>query len=90
VGGGARGGVWQRVVARLSGRPVQVPDAEELVALGAAAQAAACLSGEPPDEVARRWGTRDGITVEPPAERDVETLDRIRATRDAALRLLGE
>ena len=88
VGGGARGGVWQRVVARLSGRPVQVPDAEELVALGAAAQAAACLTGEAPEEVARRWGTRGGTTVEPPAERDVETLERIRATREAALGLL--
>ena len=42
IGGGARGRVWQETVARLSGRAVQVPDAEELVALGAAAQAAAC------------------------------------------------
>ena len=88
VGGGARGGVWQRVVARLSGRPVQVPDADDVVALGAAVQATACVSGETPEEVARRWGTRVGITVEPPAERDVETLERIRATRDAALALL--
>jgi xylulokinase len=90
VGGGAHGKVWQRVVARLSGRPVQVPRAEELVALGAAAQAAACLSGEAPDEVARRWGTRAGITVEPPAERDEEALTRIRETRDAALGLLDD
>jgi xylulokinase len=88
VGGGARGGAWQRVVARLSGRPLQVPDADELVALGAAAQATACLSGEAPEEVARRWGTRDGITVDPPAERDTETLERIRTTRAAALGLL--
>jgi xylulokinase len=87
VGGGARGGVWQRTVARLSGRPVQVPDAEELVALGAAAQAAACLSGEAPEEVARRWKTRGGITVEAPAERDLEALERIRATREATLAL---
>jgi xylulokinase len=87
VGGGARGGVWQRTVARLSGRPIQVPDAEELVALGAAAQAAACLSGEAPEEVARRWNTRAGLAVEPPAERDLETLRRIRATRDATLAL---
>jgi xylulokinase len=87
VGGGARGTVWQRVVARLSGRPVQVPDTAELVALGAAAQAAACLSGEAPEEVARRWGTRGGVIVEAPAERDVETLERIRATREATLAL---
>jgi xylulokinase len=87
VGGGAKGAVWQRVVARLSGRPVQVPDAAELVALGAAAQAAACLSGEAPEEVARRWGTRGGISVDAPAERDLETLERIRSTRDATLPL---
>src|SRR5215218_1193899 len=89
VGGGARGKVWQRVVARLSGRPVQVPDAEELVALGAAAQAAARLSAEPPEAVALRWGTRRGITVEAPAERDVEALERIRSAREAALGVLS-
>jgi xylulokinase len=74
-------------VARLSGRPIQVPDAEELVALGAAAQAAACLSNEAPEELARRWNTRRGVAVEPPAERDRETLERIRATREATLAL---
>jgi xylulokinase len=87
VGGGARGRVWQRTVARLSGRPVQVPDADELVALGAAAQAAACLAGHPPEDVARRWDARHGITIEPPPERDLETLERIRATREATLPL---
>jgi xylulokinase len=87
VGGGARGTVWQRTVARLSGRPVQVPDAGELVALGAAAQAAACLSDDPPEEIARRWDTRGGTTVEAPAERDEEALGRIRATLDATLGL---
>ena len=87
VGGGARGAVWQRTVARLSGRPVQVPDITELVAVGAAAQAAACLSGEAPEMVARRWDTRRGVTVDAPVERDVETLDRIRATREATLAL---
>jgi xylulokinase len=88
VGGGARGQVWRETVARLTGRAVQVPDAEELVALGAAAQAAGCLAGEAPEAVARRWETRSGTTVEPRAERDTETLERIRATREAALRLL--
>ena len=87
VGGGARGEVWQRTVARLSGRPVQVPDAEELVALGAAAQAAACLSGDAPEEVARRWDKRGGLTLDAPAERDLEALQRIRATREATLAL---
>jgi xylulokinase len=85
IGGGARGAVWQRTVARMSGRRVTVPDADELVALGAAAQAAACLSGERPDEVARRWGTSAGTEIEPPAEEDTQTLARIRATREATL-----
>ena len=87
IGGGARGTVWQRTVARLSGRRVQVPDADELVALGAAAQAAACLSGERPEEVARRWGTSEGTEIEPPTEEDTETLARIRAAREATLAL---
>jgi xylulokinase len=87
VGGGARGAVWQRTVARLSGRPVQAPDAQELVALGAAAQAAACLSGEAPELVARGWDARRGTTLDPPAKRDLDTLERIRATREATLAL---
>jgi xylulokinase len=64
-----------------------VPEADELVALGAAAQAAACLSGVAPDELVGGWQTRRGITVEPPGERDLDTLGRIRATRDATLAL---
>jgi xylulokinase len=88
IGGGARGRVWQQTVARLAGRAVVVPEAEELVALGAAAQAAAVLTGEPADEIARRWDTRRGAVVEPPASPDVETLERIRGVRAAALALL--
>jgi xylulokinase len=88
IGGGARGRVWQETVARLSGRAVVVPEAEELVALGAAAQAAAVLSGEEPAEVARRWDTRGGLELPPPAEPDTETLERIRSVRQAALGLL--
>jgi xylulokinase len=87
IGGGARGRVWQRVVARLSGRSVQVPDADELVALGAAAQATACLSGEAPEEVARRWNASSGRTIEPPAKRDLETLERVRAVLRETLAL---
>jgi xylulokinase len=88
IGGGARGRVWQQTVARLAGRAVVIPEAEELVALGAAAQAAAVLTGEPADEIARRWDTRRGATVEPPPSPDVETLARIRGVREAALGLL--
>ncbi|WP_269859208.1 xylulokinase [Streptomyces sp. RPT161] len=88
VGGGARGAAWRETVRRLSGRPVRVPAAQELVALGAAAQAAGLLTGEAPDEVARRWGTAAGVLLEP-VERDTEALERIRETLRAAVPLLN-
>lgn len=84
VGGGARGATWRDVVSRLSGRPVVVPRAEELVALGAAAQAAGLLTGEAPDAVARRWGTRAGVELDP-VERDDEALERHAAVRSELL-----
>jgi xylulokinase len=80
IGGGARGATWQRVVQQLSGRPVQIPDATELVALGAAAQAAAVLTGDAPDNIARRWDTRHGTLLDP-VPQDVATLARIRQVR---------
>ncbi|MFD7639375.1 FGGY family carbohydrate kinase [Kitasatospora sp. NPDC059795] len=79
IGGGAQGRAWQDTVRRLSGRPVQLPAARELVALGAAAQAAALLTGEPADAVARRWGTADGPVL-PALERDDAALERIATT----------
>lgn len=83
IGGGARGATWRDVVRRLSGRPVVVPDAEELVALGAAAQAGALLTGEAPDAVARRWGTGRGVVLDP-VERDLATVERNHRVREAA------
>jgi len=38
--------------------------------------------------VARRWDPRGGVTVEPPAQADTETLERIRGVREAAAELL--
>ncbi|GAA0669043.1 xylulokinase [Streptomyces thermocarboxydovorans] len=87
IGGGARGRAWQETVRRLSGRPVQVPEAKELVALGAAAQAAGLLTGEDPAAVARRWNTAVGPVLEP-VERDEETLARIAEVRSDAAPLL--
>jgi xylulokinase len=86
IGGGAQGPAWQRTVLRLSGRPVRIPAAGELVALGAAAQAAALLTGERADQVARRWGTADGPLLEPPA-RDDEALERIADTLQRSAKL---
>ncbi|THA23549.1 xylulokinase [Streptomyces sp. RKND-216] len=88
IGGGAKGTAWRETVRRLSGRPVQVPRAQELVALGAAAQAAGLLMGEDPAAVARRWATADGPAY-PAVQRDEETLDRLTATLGSAGALLG-
>ena len=77
IGGGARGGAWRRTVRELSGRQVHVPDAQELVAIGAAAQAAAALSGELADAIARRWNTQAGTRLEAMPRQDA-ALERIR------------
>ncbi|MGC8627113.1 MAG: FGGY family carbohydrate kinase [Acidimicrobiales bacterium] len=78
VGGGARSGVWREVIRRLSGRGVLVPDAKELVALGAAVQAASVLEGVGPRVIVDRWGTRKG-EQEPPLAKDEEKSLRIKA-----------
>jgi xylulokinase len=84
VGGGARGRTWRSVVQRLTGRTVVVPEAGELVALGAAVQAAAILRGEGPAAIATRWGNARGDLLEPmPA--DQERLGLIRAALDTAI-----
>lgn len=87
IGGGARGTAWQETVRRLSGRPVQIPEARELVALGAAAQAAGLLTGEDPAAVARRWDTARGPLLDA-VERDEATLSRISSLLSDAAPLL--
>ncbi|MEV3855846.1 xylulokinase [Streptomyces sp. NPDC050095] len=87
IGGGARGTAWQQTVRRLSGRAVQVPEAAELVALGAAAQAAGLLTGEDPAAVARRWDTARGPVLDP-VERDEAALERISGVLAGAAALL--
>ncbi|MFG3516075.1 xylulokinase [Streptomyces bobili] len=87
IGGGARGRAWQQTVRRLSGRPVQIPEAKELVALGAAAQAAGLLTGEDPAAVARRWNTARGPVLDP-VERDDAALARIAGVLSDAAPLL--
>ena len=75
IGGGAQGDAWRDTVRRLSGRPVLVPAAQEIVALGAAAQAAGLVTGESADAVARRWKTAEGVLLEP-LPRDDATVER--------------
>ena len=87
IGGGAKGEVWRRVVGQLSGRELQIPEAEELVALGAAAQATALLTGERADAVARRWDTRRGERIEA-GERDEAAIGRLQEARRALIAFL--
>lgn len=88
IGGGSQGTAWRDTVRRLSGRRgVLVPRAREIVALGAAAQAAALITGERADEVARRWKTREG-TLYDPLSTDQIVLERIAAVRRRAAPLL--
>jgi xylulokinase len=84
VGGGAKGRTWVDVVRRLSGRPILIPDAQELVAIGAAVQAAAILRGEDAAAVSARWGTNAGTLLDP-VPRDDERLGRIGALRAAVI-----
>ncbi len=89
VGGGARGETWRSVVRRLTGRAVQVPEATEAVAVGAAVQAAAVLRGESPSEVARRWDGGRGVRLDPlPA--DTERLARIRTLLQVEIDARGQ
>ncbi|MFE4620309.1 FGGY family carbohydrate kinase [Streptomyces sp. NPDC056747] len=83
IGGGARGRAWTDTVRRLSGRPLVVPAAGELVALGAAALAAGAVTGEDPVALATAWGTGAGEVL-PPLARDTETWDRISGVLTAA------
>jgi xylulokinase len=83
VGGGSRGRVWQDTVRRLSGRALLVPHADELVAMGAAAQAAGVLLGKAPDAVARGWNASTGVEL-PPLGRDETALERMRSVRARA------
>lgn len=64
IGGGARSRAYHRVVADLAGRPIEVPDVDELVACGAALQAAAVLHGRPFEDVAEAWQLGQSV-VEP-------------------------
>lgn len=84
IGGGAKGRTWVDVVRRLSGRPLLIPDAQELVAIGAAVQAAAILGDEDPGAVAARWGTNRGTLLDA-VPRDDERLTRIAALRTAVV-----
>jgi xylulokinase len=74
TGGGARSRAARRALADLSGRPVEVHADAEMVARGAAVQAAATLAGADPSEVAHAWRPDPDATDEPGNEIDREAL----------------
>lgn len=82
LGGGAKGATWRSVIGRLSGRPLLIPEAGELVALGAGVQAASALAGRPAREISTAWDTSAGQVIDA-VERDDATLERITAVQDA-------
>lgn len=84
VGGGARSHAYRQVVADLLGRPVQVPDDDELVARGAALQAAAVLTGTPLEDVAGAWRLDRGQLVEPDGTVDAAAVRQAYAEASAA------
>ena len=65
TGGGARSRAVRQVLADLSGRPVELHTDTEMVARGAAVQAAATLASADPSEVAAAWRAGDDEVVEP-------------------------
>ena len=85
IGGGAEGPAWQATAQRLSGRAIRIPAEPELVALGAAVQAASVMTGEAAPAVAQRWtgGATADRRLEPVAP-DREILERIAQVREAA------
>jgi xylulokinase len=65
IGGAAKSAAYRRVVADLTGRSVLVPFEGELVAAGAAVQAAAVHFGCDFAQVSEAWGLGAGELVEP-------------------------
>ncbi len=75
VGGGARSGAYQQILADLSGTRVIVPEVKESVATGACVQAAAVARGCSVDQVMEEWNLDAGQVVEP---RDIAQRSEIR------------
>jgi xylulokinase len=83
VGGAARSSAYQRVVADLSTRAVVVPTESELVAAGAAVQAAAVSLGGEFEALAQAWDLGQGETVEPDSSVDAAAIRAAYADRAA-------
>jgi len=78
IGGGARSGAVRAAAPGIFGAPVDVPEPEEYVALGAARQAAWALAGTPDPPP---WPRRPAERYEGPAQPGIR--ERFAALRDA-------
>ena len=69
------------------GRPIRLPAESELVALGAAVQAASLRGDEDGPTIARRWAAAAAVgdRILEPVARDGAVLDRIRGVRELAI-----
>lgn len=65
IGGGSRSSAYRQRCADLLDRPIVVPHTDETVATGAAAQAAAVVTGDEISDVAERWRLGEGTAVDP-------------------------
>jgi xylulokinase len=65
IGGGAQSAAYRQIAADLLGAPVIVPSESELVASGAAVQAAALFHGCDFDALAEAWNLGAGDVIEP-------------------------
>jgi xylulokinase len=79
VGGGARSAAYRQALADLAQREVHVPVGDELVATGAAVQAAAVLHGCEPREVAAAWRAGHELAVVQPAPGSADAAAAARA-----------
>lgn len=89
IGGGARSAAYRSVVAHLTGAEVLVPTDGELVARGAAAQAAAVLGGVSVSEVAAAWPL-DVVAIHSPAGAQGREVRARYAEQWARLDAMGE
>ena len=83
VGGGAKGKIWQDTIVRFSGRDILIPKSDELVAYGAASQAAGILNNENAIDISTRWNISDGERISS-TEKDIKSLERIKEIREYA------
>lgn len=83
VGGGARSAAYRQVAAELCPLPVMLADADEAVATGACAQAAAVALGCSHREVAERWGLGEATALPDPTGDPAGVRARYAALRSA-------